>query len=145
MGVDTRQDALVDGNRAGDPRQTSDPPRATVAILDDDEMFRESLARVLRLEGYAVLEAGDTSSLEGLLAAHPVDLVVADSRLPDGDGWATAEALAERYPDLIVLPVSGYDRESIAMVGGVVVDSFRTKDAGRFGVLKAIEDALKAR
>lgn len=142
MAVDTRgNDTLIEGNRAGDPRHTSNPPRATIAVLDDDELYRENLGRVLRNEGYAVIEAGDLSSLEGLLSSHPVDLIVADSRLPDGDGWARAQELAQQ-DGVKVLAVSGYDAEAIEGTGGEVLPMYWMKDTGRFTLLKAVEEAL---
>jgi DNA-binding NtrC family response regulator len=137
------KEAQSDGNRAADPRSNVNPPRATIAILDDDDFYRNSLRRVLRSEGFAVLEAGDVGSLESLLEHHAVDIIVADSRLPDGDGWARAKDLAAKYHHAItVVPVSGYDVEAIVQTGGEAEPVFTEKSEGRFIILRAVEAAL---
>ncbi len=144
MGVEIHNDALGDGNRPGDPRKASDPPKATIVILDDDDSFREALARLLDSEGYAVVQAVDVAALEHALGKHPVDLIVADSRLPDGDGWAQARVLAARHGVKAVVPVSGYDDADIERTGGQIVDGAVGKGSGRVALLNIIDRQLQA-
>jgi CheY-like chemotaxis protein len=100
MATTTARGTNVSGNRPSE-RQASDPPRATIVVLDDDGIVRKNLVRLLNLEGYAAFEAIDVDTLHSILEAAPIDVVLADSRLTDGnDGWATAMGLRERYPNL---------------------------------------------
>jgi PAS domain S-box-containing protein len=65
---------------------------ASILVVDDNAPTRYSTARVLRNEGFAVLEAG--TGQEALrLAAERVDLVVLDVNLPDIDGFEVCRRL----------------------------------------------------
>ena len=66
--------------------------KATILVVDDNAATRYSTARVLRQEGFAVLEAG-TGQDALRLAADPVDLVVLDVNLPDIDGFEVCRRL----------------------------------------------------
>jgi PAS domain S-box-containing protein len=67
-------------------------PRAMILVVDDNAPTRYSTARVLRAEGFSVLEAG-TGQDALRLAAEPVDLVVLDVNLPDIDGFEVCRRL----------------------------------------------------
>lgn len=133
------------GNRAGDASQNADPPRATIVVLDDDLVFRRGIARVLRSEGYDVIEVEDSEELAAALEQGPVDLIVADSRLADGsDGWLRAKELAARHGRTKVLAMTGYDADAIAAVGGYTdVDDYVQKSGAGFNVVRAVEEALE--
>lgn len=143
MAVRDRVLTLGAGNRPGERLRSADPPRATVVVLDDDHLFRRGVARVLRSEGYDVIEVDDTEGLAAALAAGPVDLVVADSRLADGtDGWLEARELARRHGDVKVLAMTGYDADAIAALGGFTDVEFVQKAGAGFNVVRAVEEAL---
>jgi DNA-binding NarL/FixJ family response regulator len=68
----------------------------TVLIVDDHESFRGLARRVLEAGGLTVIgEAGD--GVSGVAAAQELDpdLVLLDVMLPDGDGFAFAERIAQ--------------------------------------------------
>lgn len=73
--------------------------RTTVLIVDDHDDFRRSAAALLNAEGFDVV--GDVA--DGATAAEAVerlrpDVVLLDVQLPDLDGFAVAERLAQ-VPD----------------------------------------------
>jgi two-component system response regulator MprA len=62
------------------------PRRPTLLIVDDDPAVTEMFARMLRLEGYAVLKALTTESgLQEAAVARP-DGILLDLRMPIADG-----------------------------------------------------------
>lgn len=128
----------VPGARTG-----SGVPRGTVAVLDDNALFVDGLRRFLEAEGFAVRVAREASELEAVLADDLVDVLLADSRLPDGaDGWKEARVAASRHARVQVVPMSGYDPEAIRMTGGTLVEGAVQKDL--VAVVAAIESALLA-
>lgn len=134
------------GNRPGEPTHASNPPRATIVVLDDDLIFRRGVARVLRSEGYDVIEVEDPSELQVALSESPVDLIVADSRLADGsDGWLEAKHLAEEDGRVKLLAVTGYDADAIAAVGGFTGVEFVQKEGAGFNIVRAVQEALASR
>ena len=76
-----------------------------VLIVDDEPYLAHLMQVVLAEEGYVVQVAH--SLREAKTAEGPFDLVVADVRLPNGDG----RHLRECYPDTPFLTMSGYPDE----------------------------------
>jgi CheY-like chemotaxis protein len=93
-------------------------PGATILIVDDEQIVRNSLRRALTRFGYRVLDAGDgTSALAAMQAADPpVDLVILDLVLPGG-GAGIFELLKAIRPDVRVLVSSGYSPDAEAARG----------------------------
>jgi two-component system, cell cycle sensor histidine kinase and response regulator CckA len=90
-----------------------------VLIVEDDEAIRRVAVRVLRNEGYSVLQAA--SAEEALeMDAHAlarVDLMITDVVLPGLNGRQLADALRSTHPDMRVLFVSGYTEDAIVHHG----------------------------
>ncbi|MFT3957279.1 MAG: response regulator [Piscinibacter sp.] len=83
-----------------------------VLLLEDDRELRRTLRDALAVEGYEVLPAASLADAQALLAhAHePVDLVVLDLGLPDGDGEQLLATL-RRHDALPVLVISARQAE----------------------------------
>src|SRR5262249_31426084 len=78
---------------------------STILLVDDDEVLRQVLRRVLARDGYQVVEAGSVAqALERAREQRP-SLGLVDLRLPDGDGVELAEQLQKevgRFPLLLM-------------------------------------------
>ena len=114
-----------------------------VVIGEDQVLLREGLAQLLRADGFDVVaQAGDADDLLRKVAAHHPDVVIADVRMPPGngdDGLRAAIEIRRRMPDVGVLLLSqhldeNYARELIgtnaAGVGYLLKD--RVGDVGAF-------------
>jgi DNA-binding NtrC family response regulator len=55
-------------------------------VVDDEKDFRESMALLVKREGFAVEEADSLAHARARLKDTPVDVVLIDLGLPDGDG-----------------------------------------------------------
>ena len=78
------------------------PPLGTVLIADDDAAFRRVLTGLLDGLAGRVLAAGDGRQALDMLAASPVDLVLADMTMPGLDGAALLAALPGPVPAIII-------------------------------------------
>ena len=87
----------------------------TVLLVEDEEMVRVWVARVLGGLGYTVLEAGNGVEALGILEARgaSVALVLSDVVMPVMSGPALGTCLAELYPGTPILFMSGYAQEEI--------------------------------
>lgn len=72
--------------------------RHVVLLVDDEPEVLAALRRSLRGEPYEILTAGDADEAFGLLARHPVDLVVADHRMPGMCGTDFLGEVRHRAP-----------------------------------------------
>jgi two-component system cell cycle sensor histidine kinase/response regulator CckA len=86
---------------------------ATVLLVEDDEAVRDTVARMLRASGYAVLKAGDPGEAIRLLGADAPtpQLLLTDLVLPRMDGRTLAARVRARSPETAVLYMSGYSDE----------------------------------
>jgi CheY-like chemotaxis protein len=79
-----------------------------ILFVDDEPAIRTLVRRVLEDLGYDVLEAADgTHALSLTKLDAGLDLLVTDVVMPHMGGPELADVLAERFPDLRVLFVSG--------------------------------------
>jgi len=80
----------------------------TVLIIDDEEKLRSLLARIIRLEGFTVLEAENLKQGTKLLEKGEVDVLLSDVKLPDGNGVDFIKELKSRYPSLETILLTAY-------------------------------------
>jgi two-component system response regulator MprA len=80
-----------------------------VLLVDDELAVRSPIARFLSRRGADVREASDGLEALDILATTPVDVIVADLRMPRMDGAALCAELARRRPDQLarVILLSG--------------------------------------
>jgi CheY-like chemotaxis protein len=87
---------------------------AHVLLVEDDEPFRLGLRSTLSLAGYRVTDFGSArpamASLNAAAATQepPVDLVLADLRLPDLDGLELLQQMQEHDADLPVVVMTAH-------------------------------------
>jgi two-component system, cell cycle sensor histidine kinase and response regulator CckA len=92
---------------------------APILVVDDDEVVRRYVARILSNEGYVVRAAGDFDEAALIALDEEPRLLLTDVVLPGGGGRELAEALRTTYPNLRVLYMSGYADDE-RMTRGVV-------------------------
>lgn len=78
--------------------------RKTVLVIEDEPEVCNFASRVLKLEGYSVLQAGDGNKGLQLARENDCALVLLDLRLPDRDGWTILQEI-KANPFLHSIPV----------------------------------------
>ena len=76
----------------------------SLLVVDDDEMNRVMLSRLLTRSGYAVTEASDGGAALELVEKHSFDLVLLDILMPGIDGLQVLENL-RRTRSVAELPI----------------------------------------
>lgn len=102
------------GFGAGDLLPSTWTSRAVIRVLvvDDHQMFTESLVRLLDEDPEITVVGAETTAAAGIaeaVSSRP-DVVVLDFQLPDSDGASTTVALRRQLEDVKVIVVSGSNR-----------------------------------
>ena len=96
------------------PIQEPLPLPGTILVVDDDNPVRVMLARLLRTQGYTVVQATSALDARRLLEQQTPDLLISDIVMPGESGIELRRFVAERWPGLPVILVSGYSAEGPA-------------------------------
>jgi DNA-binding NtrC family response regulator len=103
-----------------------------VLIIDDEERFRELLARVIGLEGFEVFQAKNVREGFKTLEKESISVVVTDVKLPDGNGLDVLERIKKEYPLIEVIVITAF---------GTIQDGVNAMKQGAFDyITKGDED-----
>jgi PAS domain S-box-containing protein len=110
----------VQAEREGKTAATDTPAQkvrsaGTVLLVEDEESLRVPIAKTLRNEHFAVIEAVDGSSAIRLLSEHKneIDLILLDLSIPGSTSREVMETAQQIRPDVKVLIMSAHN-ENIA-------------------------------
>ena len=93
-----------------DSRVSPTPPRSRLLLVDDHDVGRKSLARLLEAMGFDVTSVADgTSALHALDIQPDFDFLLTDVRLPDLDGREIVEVARQREPRPLIALITGWD------------------------------------
>ena len=90
------------------PREETPLKRAHLLVVDDEELYRRSLERVLTRAGHQVSTARDASEAMALVASQPFELVLCDVKMPGINGHELVRQIHEVDADLPCIVVTGY-------------------------------------
>lgn len=117
-----------------------------ILLVDDDDMSRGAIHKMLERAGYAVESTSDGDEVIRMYGQQAADLVITDLIMPDKDGLEIIQDLRRLNPKVRILAISGGGRvdanEYLAVArkfGAVeVLSKPFTKDELR----KAVDSAL---
>ncbi len=80
-----------------------------ILIIDDEEKLRHLLARIIKSEGFEVVEAGDLKSGFKKMEQNDIDVVLCDVKLPDGNGVDFVQKIKSSFPltEIVLLTAFG--------------------------------------
>ncbi|WP_175990085.1 response regulator transcription factor [Bacillus sp. Marseille-Q1617] len=85
-----------------------------IVIIDDHQLFREGVKRILEFEPSfnVVAEGDDGSEAMNLVESHEPDVVLMDINMPETNGVEATRELMNKYPDTKVIILSIHDDEN---------------------------------
>jgi CheY-like chemotaxis protein len=95
------------------PQQPPATRSLSIMVIDDEPLVRETLAEMLQeLSHNVVVADGGRVALEKLRAGD-FDLVFTDLSMPEMDGWETASEIRRHWPDINIILVTGYGKNTV--------------------------------
>jgi CheY-like chemotaxis protein len=80
-----------------------------ILLVDDDNVFRETLGGILKLRGFQVVEAANVRSALKLIGAEPFDALLSDLHMPaPGDGLTVVSAMRHSHPKAVTILMSAF-------------------------------------
>jgi two-component system, cell cycle sensor histidine kinase and response regulator CckA len=97
----------------------------TVLLVEDEEVIRNLLCRILESQGYTLLQAGNGDDALPTYEGHqgPIHLILTDVVMPKMGGRQLYDRLRARQPDLKVLYMSGYTDDAVIRHGVLEVET----------------------
>ena len=85
-----------------------------IVIIDDHQLFREGVKRILAMENNfdVVAEGDDGSTAIALVEEHSPDVILMDINMPKVNGVEATKQLIEKFPNVKVLILSIHDDET---------------------------------
>jgi len=110
----------------------------TIHLVDDDPAVRSALVRLLSSGGYSVREYGSGAELIAAADTLTEGCILLDINMPEQNGFAVTEALAEHAIELPVVMMTGTgDLTLLAWKAGV--SAFIPKPFGRSEILSVLD------
>ncbi len=98
-----------------------------ILIVDDENLFRISIAKLLRNESYNVFESSTIKEAKEIIIKEEPDIVLLDVNLPDGTGIDLLEWAISGYPDILFIMLTAY---------GKIKDAINCVKKGAFNYLE---------
>jgi len=120
-------------------------PPIRVLLVDDHQLVREGLKRVLELEEDIRVVGEAANGEDGITQAERLspDIILMDIKMPGMDGIAATRQLKEKMPDVKVIMLTLYDSEYVTQAIEAGASGYILKDASLEQLVQAIHDAYK--
>lgn len=126
--------------------QVQDAQPVTVLLVDDQLIVRQFVRKALEYGGYDVLEANSGYEALSVLSRNPaaIDLILTDVVMPGMSGRLMADTLANKYPAVKVIFMSGNEELVRVLNGGSMEGETLQKPFTSFMLLERVRQALEA-
>jgi DNA-binding response OmpR family regulator len=117
--------------------------QARILIVDDEAVERNTLSRILELEGYQVTAVGSGEEAITSLRFKPYNLMVVDLKMPGIGGMELLSLALNEFPDLRVVVLTAHGTlESVIEALRKRVDDYLLKPAEAEEIVQSIRNAL---
>jgi PAS domain S-box-containing protein len=131
-----------------EPVAAPEPQLETVLVVEDETGIRTLVRKILRRQGYQVIEAsnGEEALLKTEEHGAPINLVITDMMMPGIGGRELVERLHRQDPRLKVLFVSGYTDDNAVYARDLPPGTgFLQKPFTLGSLLEKVKEILSAR
>lgn len=117
-----------------------------ILVVDDEDIARQSMSDILKLEGYNAASVSNGQSAIEYVRTHAVDLMIVDLRMPGMDGLEVIQVVNQASPDTeIVLLTAHGSTDSAIQALRLRIHDYLTKPAAPAQVLASVKRGLARR
>jgi PAS domain S-box-containing protein len=123
------------------------PTSGILLLVEDEEVLRLAVSKMLRKNGFRVIEAIDGSSALEVVREYKdeIDLMLLDVTLPGRSSREVAEEALLRRPNLKVILTSAYSSETVdTSFAGLRIERFIRKPFQISDLMSMLQDVLSA-
>jgi len=80
----------------------------TILLMEDDEVLRRYLAKLLRADKFEVLEAATVQEALDIAQRPSLNLVIADLKMPDDTAIGLMKKLSEKHIEIPVIIITAF-------------------------------------
>jgi CheY-like chemotaxis protein len=123
----------------------SNTPKKRILIVDDEESVRVTVTMLLVAQGYETSSAEDGFDALLQMKSNVPELVISDLNMPQMSGFEFLSVIRRRFPQVLVIAMSGAYQTGDAVPGGVIADAFYAKGAETPStLLRLVADLLRS-
>ena len=111
----------------------------TILVVDDEEKIRSVYERILKREGFNVLDAGNAKDAHELLIKNNVDLILLDINMAEVDGTVLYKIINTFFPHAKVIVSSVYHMDDQKVLIKGATDYYDKSDSIKVLVHKVKE------
>src|SRR3954467_5037721 len=116
----------------------SSSPKHRILVVDDQESVRATVSMLLAVHGYLVTRAEDGFDALLKMKRKEPDLIVSDLNMPRMSGFEFLSVVRRRFPQVLVVAMSGAFETGNAVPGGVIADAFYPKGKTEPAILQTL-------
>ena len=111
-------------------------------VVEDEDLLRQGVSKMLRKKGFSVIEAGDGSTALNVIRARKddIDVLLLDITLPGASSRDVYEEAKRLRPDLPVIVTSAKSEGMAATLLGTGIQRFLLKPFSLGDLIKMIRE-----
>ncbi len=103
-----------------------------ILLIDDEEMMRNLLSKILKREKYQIMTAKDGHEALEIIHSENIDIIISDMKMPQMNGFELLKNVKEEFPQIGVIIMTAYG------------DTYTVKDALLLGADEYITKPFKS-
>jgi two-component system, cell cycle sensor histidine kinase and response regulator CckA len=119
-------------------------PAPVVLVVDDEDSVRQLAGRILRAEGYCVLEAASAASALEYCTERgdTIDLILADVSIGDASGVDLVRRVMREWPGVRAVVMTGSDRRAFSVIAPALNARFLSKPFTASAIADTVRSAM---
>jgi DNA-binding NtrC family response regulator len=112
----------------------------SILIVDDEEMMRSLLEKILGREGYKIKTAEDGVAALDVLRTEKIDIIISDMKMPRMNGFELLKIVKKEHPRIGVIIMTAYgDTYTVKDALLLGADEYMTKPFKSYEIALVVE------